>query len=83
MVLAVATGHVGDVPDSIRTGCVHDRTAGKGVRETLRTPLRVILVIAAGLETAVPEGWIKTVLQLAVSRFFLILGDDVGIGDGV
>ena len=83
VVTTVGTGDVGDVPDSVRPCSIHDRSTGEGVRETFRTPLRVVLIVAGGLETAVPESMVQTVFEFAVCRLFLILGDDIFIGNGI
>ena len=66
VIFSIASGDVGNVPNSIGSCCIHDRTARQGIRETFRTPLRVVLVVSAGLETAVPECRVQTVFQLAV-----------------
>ena len=80
---AVGTGHVGDVPDSVRTGTVLQRSAGEGVRETFGSPLRVVLVVTGLLECTVIERGIQAVLQFAVSRFLFVLRDDIGVGNSI
>ena len=83
MVLTIGTGDIGDVPDRIRTGCIHDRTTCEGVRETFGSPLRVVLVVTGCLERTIPEGRVQTVMQFAVRRLFGILVDDVLILDSI
>ena len=83
MILTVATGHIGDIPDSIRTGSIHDRTTCERVGETFRSPLRVVLVVTAVLETTVPESRVQSVLELTVRCLFGVLVNDVLVRNSI
>ena len=83
MVTTVRARHIGDVPDSVGSRRIHDRTTSQSVRKTLRTPLRVVLVVTRLLESTVEECRIKSVLQLAVSSFLLVLCNNIRVSDGI
>ena len=87
MEAAVATCSIGDVPESVGSSGVLQRTAAQGVGVTQRVKCTVSSLCRVGILfypfAVLEDGFVQSVFQIAVFFLFGVFGFQVFIGNGI
>ena len=87
MEAAVATCSIGDVPESVGSSGVLQRTAAQGVGVTQRVKCTVSSLCRVGILfypfAVLEDGFVQSVLQITVFFFLRVLRFQVFIGNGI